>query len=525
MYHHGLIDEDSSSIFKKISRIKELAVDNKDTDLEIEADLLRAHYFYYRSKFAPAYVISILDSVKQKAIDLKKIWAEAMIENMLALYHFDHLKEYELGFEHHQRVYKLIKDIDPKDFPHKQNCLYQMAGEHYAFKDYRQSIFFNLEALKAETPPEFKASSMELSIVNTIGLSYHHLGMQDSAEYFFRKTLSLAAQKKSRAWEGIASGNLGNVYFLRRQYNNAKTLLQKDVAIAKEFGDWGLASGSLMVLAEIALNEKDVISAGRYLDTARKYIYASGQYARLQDLYPLLSKWHSAVNQPAAASVYLDSALTVRDSLAKEFNALQMLRAKQKVGLEQHRSEVEQVTQQKKISILERNVLVGLVVLMMIAAIFIYREQQRRSKAQQEAIARGDKELADASRQLNEFAKNISEKNALIELLQQQNNNGNNTLLQQLQQSTILTDSDWEYFRQLFEKVHGGFLHRLKEKIPGLTPAETRFMVLSKLDLNNKEMAAMLGIGTDAIRQYRSRLRKKLNLSEDGSLEEMVSHI
>ena len=91
--------------------------------------------------------------------------------------------------------------------------------------------------------------------------------------------------------------------------------------------------------------------------------------------------------------------------------------------------------------------------------------------------------------------------------------------------STILTDDEWEYFRQLFEKVHAGYLQRLKEKFPGLTPAETRFMALSKLNLSSKEMAGTLGVGTDAIRQYRSRLRKKLNLTEEDNLQELINAV
>jgi hypothetical protein len=35
----------------------------------------------------------------------------------------------------------------------------------------------------------------------------------------------------------------------------------------------------------------------------------------------------------------------------------------------------------------------------------------------------------------------------------------------------------------------------------------------------------MLGVSTDAIRQMRSRIRKKLNLSENEVIEEVVEHI
>jgi DNA-binding CsgD family transcriptional regulator len=521
MYQDQLRNEDSLTIFTKISAIKKMAAENADEDLLLEAALLSAHYFYYRDR--PP-VLSMLGSLKEAGIKKNKVWLQALAENMMALYNFNNLKQYQLGFEHHHKVYLLIKDLSPQDFPHKQHCLTQMAYEHYFFRDFRESLFYNLEALKAGTPEAFRGYFSELDIMNTTGLCYQQLGLLDSAEYYFRQTMQLARANNKVAWEGIASGNLGNNYFLRKNYGQAVPLLQKDVAIAIETKDWGLASGSLMILADISLARNDIGSAEKYLSAAQDYVYRSGQYERLQKLYPLLSKLDAHLGQPAKAVMYIDSALFVRDSVGRKLNALQMLRAKQAVALEQYHAEVEAIQSQKRISMLERNILISIVAIMMIAAILIYRRQRSRSARQQEQILKAREDLADAAKQLEEFARNISEKNSLLEMLQQKGN-GDETIIIQLQQSTILTDADWEYFRRLFEKVHTGFLSRLKEKIPGLTPAETRFIALSKLDLSAKEMAAMLGIGTDAIRQYRSRLKKKLHLEGEHGLAEMVAAV
>ncbi len=98
-------------------------------------------------------------------------------------------------------------------------------------------------------------------------------------------------------------------------------------------------------------------------------------------------------------------------------------------------------------------------------------------------------------------------------------------MLEKLQQSILLTEENWDEFKALFEKVHKGFFTRLKEKLPGLSPADVRFIALSKLNYSNKEMATMLGVGAGAIRQHRSRLRRKLNISEDASIEEIASSI
>src|SRR6266487_4878288 len=170
----------------------------------------------------------------------------------------------------------------------------------------------------------------------------------------------------------------------------------------------------------------------------------------------LLSKLYAAKGNAALASMFLDSSIYVRDGLARKFNALQLLRAQQKVEMEQHKAEVENITSQKKIQLLERNILIAVVVLLMLLSVYIYRQQQKKQRLNKEKLQKSEGELRLATKQLEEFTRYISEKNNFIETLQQQLDNGERDALHQLHKTTILTDEEWEYFRQLFEKVHGG---------------------------------------------------------------------
>ena|ERR1700739_1866733 len=94
-----------------------------------------------------------------------------------------------------------------------------------------------------------------------------------------------------------------------------------------------------------------------------------------------------------------------------------------------------------------------------------------------------------------------------------------------LTNSTILTHDDWSAFKQLFDQVYSGFLIRLNEHLPNLTPAQIRLMCLTKLNLNTKQMAAMLGISPDSIKKSRHRLRKKIDVSEDENLYDIIKTI
>jgi len=175
---------------------------------------------------------------------------------------------------------------------------------------------------------------------------------------------------------------------------------------------------------------------------------------------------------------------------------------------------------------------IGFLFLLIIGVLYINRQrlQQRRLEAEKK-IAEHDLELAEA--QLEGFRLSMQEKNSLVEQFAGEierfklnaKTDVDDGVLLQLQQSTILTDQQWEDFRILFERVHKGFFNRIREKMPDLTPGEIRFLALSKLKLSAKEMTNILGISLSTIRNYRLRLRRKLELDEDASLEEIADAV
>jgi DNA-binding CsgD family transcriptional regulator len=158
--------------------------------------------------------------------------------------------------------------------------------------------------------------------------------------------------------------------------------------------------------------------------------------------------------------------------------------------------------------------------LLIMIGLLLYNRKRLKYK-QKEALFIAQKQKAE--QELHLLTRNILDKNDLIDTLEKEMKGS--TDISSLQKHTILTNQQWDDFRKLFEKVHSGYLQRLKEKLPDLSPAETRFMTLAKLNFSSKQMADTLGIGTDAVRMMRYRLRKKLHLTEEGSLEELIVNI
>jgi DNA-binding CsgD family transcriptional regulator len=128
------------------------------------------------------------------------------------------------------------------------------------------------------------------------------------------------------------------------------------------------------------------------------------------------------------------------------------------------------------------------------------------------------------------FTFNIIEKTNLIEKLEQQMQDNNSFAGQQetiaiLSNLTILTEQDWNQFKELFEKMYPMFFQRLKAISPDITVAEQRMAALTRLQLTTRQMASMQGISPDSVHKTRQRLRQRLGLSNETNLEEYFASI
>jgi ligand-binding sensor domain-containing protein len=71
-------------------------------------------------------------------------------------------------------------------------------------------------------------------------------------------------------------------------------------------------------------------------------------------------------------------------------------------------------------------------------------------------------------------------------------------------------NEEWEQFSVHFDKVHGGFLIKLKEKYPSLKPHELKLCAYLRMNLSSKEIAQLMSISVRGVEISRYRLRKKL---------------
>ncbi|MCD2426070.1 tetratricopeptide repeat protein [Niabella pedocola] len=450
-------------------------------------------------------------------------------------------EQYAAAFENLLGANEIFKTLGYGRIPAIGKFLHDFALDYFFFQNYEQAILYMRESIKL---PKYN-SNLDIQRYNTLGMSYLNLNRLDSAYRYLQMAYQRASVYRDSTWMGLSAGNIGEVLYQQGAYQKALNYFLEDyrMNIGGDFPD---------MQQKICVNLCKVYLQLGYLDSAHSYLLrtrhffpkpGNGTFGNQQLLeqaklnyYAVSYQYHLKLKEYRLALLYADSLHRSEKIRDQKYNTLQVEMAAGQRELLQSKMMV-----QKNKLIYEKQRLAKNMVILSLAVIFIaaallglsvYRNKQRRNKQKQlqlsAALERTTHHLKLSELKLNEFALRVQEKSQLVDDLTQKLEKDPGTdhhLLLQLRQSTILTESDWMRFRVLFEQVHSGFLHRLKEKHPEVSPAEIRYLTLAKLHFSTKEMAAALGVSPQSIRTNWYRIRKKLELPESLTAEALVAAI
>jgi len=83
----------------------------------------------------------------------------------------------------------------------------------------------------------------------------------------------------------------------------------------------------------------------------------------------------------------------------------------------------------------------------------------------------------------------------------------------------------WDQFQLTFNQVHQDFVHKLHLRHPHISATESRLCCFIRMGFSNTEIAAILNITVNGVEQSKYRLKKKLELEKDGSLNEYIGEL
>jgi DNA-binding CsgD family transcriptional regulator/tetratricopeptide (TPR) repeat protein len=388
----------------------------------------------------------------------------------------------------------------------------------YHTRNYREVIDLCLPALNTI---DKKESDGIIAAWNVAGLSYMKLGKYDSSVYCYNQLITFAKSINSGVWIGIATGNIGDVLYLQNRERDALPYWQKDIDSSIKYGE-----GDNAFLSKAYINRYQ-FNSGQQKNALNELQYAfaqvrPGSVTTKMIVAKILADCFTQIGINDSADYYNKYYYIKTDSINQIISRNNYSLVRLRLDFDKKNNEVVMVKKERRTEILRRNFLLGLLIVAVIIGLLFYNRQRLKIK-----LARKQNELAraemDAARQqLVLFTDTLLEKNEQIEKLTLSLQGQNEANTDELVHQTLLTEDDWNRFKDLFEKTHPGFFDKMKEKAPGITAAEIRLAALVKLGLDNKQMASMQGISLGGVRSTKARLRQKMNLSGSEDLEQIL---
>ena len=526
----------STDTLIQLSRFRNLIKEFHERDeklLEQQSWLVNVEYnSRYRHTYSGKSIQIINKAIEEAGTrNWKVIEAECVLRKGLLYYN---LRQWGPAFEFMHKGYEMLNALDFDKNPHTLRYLADIGRCYFEFGNNEEAIQYFRKAL--DTPEEWYGEQSKARIWNTLALAFQREQAYDSAIHYFKLAHNRSVQANDIFWAALTNGNLGYVYFKQGKFDEAIPLMENDYTESIRNNEYGSAVNAALSLSNIYLKKGDPDKAASYLDFATKHINRNNIY-ELPGFYKNLaeiSRYHGDYLQ---ALTYLDSFQLFKDSVAIINDSKIIEQAKLNVQVEKHAGQILLLEAVRKRQVLFRN---GLILILLltgaIALLLLNQKLLRRKKENQLALLHqkmAEDELSGAKRELENFTNAVRDKNELIDSFKKEIDHLKETgakasgderfeQINELVHATILTEDDWKKFRQLFDKVYPGFIVRMKEKIPDLTPAEVRLLSLSKLQMTPTEMASMLGISYDAIKKTRQRLQKKLGLAEETTLESLI---
>ena len=242
---------------------------------------------------------------------------------------------------------------------------------------------------------------------NNLARSYIEIEQFDSAEWYLELALPIA-EANTAALLPILYFKKADLYFRQKKYDEALLYLEKCKSVALQYDEQRSLIRSKQMLAEIRLKEGKVEEAAELAgEAARQAEIASMKELEYQTL-ATLSKTYAARASFDSAYYYLKLSIAHKDSLQKKEDQQKL----NFMNYERQRREIDILTQENKMEQMlgqrartQVYLLTGLLVLLVMLIVVLYRSRHMKNKANQLLQERNH----DVKRQKEDYARQASQ--------------------------------------------------------------------------------------------------------------------
>lgn len=347
------------------------------------------------------------------------------------------------------------------------------------------------------------------------------MGKLEDARAYLIKAVNINELTRDTASLGSNYGDLGETYYNSRQFDSAGFFLRKSYICSGAVNDYEIQCQALMFLIKI-----DSINF---------------------NLKPAITKYEKLL-------ALKDSVFIIKSRNHLRASELDYENQKKNLLIESQELQLESVKKLNKLY-LSLFIISAIASALVLVSIFLLFKNNRKKRElfKNEILIRDleiqnvkkseeiqalriksiEEEMKIKEREQVSHALALEQKNELLNLINNKINAAmDDTGILRIQDLNGLVSSirmqisdstEADLFNQKFNKVHSAFYSNLSKAHPDLTKSELKFCAYLKLNLTSHQISAIMNVTSEAIRKNRHRIRKKLRLEKEDSLENYLS--
>ncbi|MCI5055948.1 MAG: hypothetical protein MRY83_07550 [Flavobacteriales bacterium] len=358
----------------------------------------------------------------------------------------------------------------------------------------------------------------------------------DSTVYYNKKSLNILLsdsnllKKKYRL--PLSYTNLSSAYMLADDYDKAVPLIYKSLSLLAEIGDdrqkLRLRAINHLNLAIYHSKKGETAIAEQYFDSSYKSNAENGFNDIQETVFENQYEHYKTYGKFDLALAAHENFLMYKDSSASKIQNQLVQDLKVKHQSEKKEAEIARLTEDQKI----KSILIGgLVVIILLMILFVVNLVSRLRQRRTLQIAMSDK-IDAQNKELTSMSLFLSEKQSIYEELSEKLNkikadaNYDNILeMGRSMKKKLKTEQGWDQFTRNFTRVHPQFIDQLGENFEKLTTNDKKLCAFIKMHMGNKDIASILNINVNSVKQSKTRLKKKLGLEAKDDLNSFIQSI
>jgi len=387
-------------------------------------------------------------------------------------------------------------------------------------------------------------------LYNNIGISYYELKDHLKAREMLLKSIEIGNKTHNEGLLADSHLYLGKTFIAENKIDLGLVNIEKSIGYAKN-NSQSIMIENLLVKAEVAQKHNNTSQAISNLNEALLLLDKTETIEIKKRVYKRLSDIYNTIDS-GKSQFYLNKHQEIKDSITKtqQYNRTEVLKAEFnyiKIQADLKSKEADLLlAQEKEKATKNKNIFIFTLALLLITFLTITLLRQKKlSKTRKKmwdtkkdlmAVKQEntDKEIEFKNQQITEFAIHISEKNELLEHIKQKVKKLpiiNKTTASQINDVIVFINDDISQNKekvQLYSEIDettNSFNHNLSNLYPGLTEKERRIATLVRLSHTSKQISLQLNITPASVDNYRSILRKKMNIPKGTSLIKFIKNI